>query len=194
MQLLEERIEHLIPIGKVYTAHDLENMPSCERYELIRGELCAMPNNSANHGNKTILLSAPITMFVVENDLGACFAAETRFTIEENPDTVLGPDFAFVSRARLEGIPPRGYLKLAPDLVIETRSPGDTRAEISYKVSRWLTAGSTLVWVLDPIQKILTVHRSGVAPTTLQVGDILSGEDVLPGFEYPMSKIFREIS
>ena len=194
MNLLEERLEHLIPVGKIYTAQDLEKLPSSERYELVRGELCAMPNNSADHGNKTILLSAPITMFVIENDLGECFAAETRFTIEQNPDTVLGPDFAFVSRARLAGIPPKGYLNLAPDLVVETKSPSDTRTEIALKAARWLQSGAVLVWVLDPIHQNLTVHRTGVAPITLTIKDTLSGEDVLPGFEYPLSRLFRDVS
>ena len=82
MSHLEEPITQPAPVGGIYTAQDLEQLPSNERYELIRGELCAMPNNSADHGNKTMRLSAPVALFVEDNDLGECFAAETRFIID----------------------------------------------------------------------------------------------------------------
>ncbi len=193
MRLQEGRV--LSPselVGDIYTAQELERLPSEARYELVRGELRVMPNNSAEHGNKTMRLSAPIALFVEENDLGECFAAETRFTIEQEPDTVLAPDFAFVARARLAAIPPKGYLTLAPDVVVETRSPGDTRAEVALKVARWLQAGVQLVWALDPAARVLTVHRANVAPQTLAAGDTLSGEDVLPGFTLPLNRLFRE--
>lgn len=191
MLLRDERLEFSELIGKVYTAFELEQLPHGARYELIRGELCLMPNNSAEHGNKTIRLSAPITIFVEENHLGECFAAETHFIVERNPDTVLAPDFAFVSNECLSGIPPKGYLAIAPDLVIETRSPGDTHTEVALKVARWLQAGTKLVWVLDPASRTLTVHRSGISPRILGVEDILTGDDVLPGFSLSMRQLFR---
>lgn len=194
MRVLDNRVAQPTPIGELYTEEDLEQMPSSARYELIRGELCAMPNNSAEHGNKTMRLSIPVGSFVEENDLGECFAAETRFTIEENPDTTLGPDFAFIAKERLHGIPPRGYLHLVPDLIVETRSPGDTRTEFALKVSQWLQAGARLVWALDPATRTLTVHRQGVHPVTLTIDDTLSGEDVLPGFTLPLRRVFREVA
>src|SRR5215510_3257206 len=106
MSLLDERAILPTPLGELYTEEDLEQMPSDARYELIRGELCAMPNNSAEHGNKTARLSGPVIVFVEENELGECFVAETRFTLENGPDTTMAPDFAFISRARLAAIPP----------------------------------------------------------------------------------------
>jgi Uma2 family endonuclease len=191
MRLLEERLDIPDPSGQVFTALELEQLPSDARYELIRGELCEMPNNSAEHGNKTMRISTPVAAFVDEHELGECFAAETRFTIEQNPDTVLAPDFAFVSRARLAGIPPKGYLTMAPDLVIETRSPSESRTEIALKTARWLQAGARVVWLLDPAMQTVTVHRPGAAPQALTQDDTLRGEDILPGFALPLRRVFR---
>src|SRR5438105_2093912 len=126
MSVTEDRVMPQTPPGVLYTAVDLERLPADERLELIRGELCPMPNNSAEHGNKTARLSGPIIVFVEEHELGECFAAETRFTIDVAPDTTLGPDFAFISKERLQDIPAKGYLMMAPDLVVEMRSPNDT--------------------------------------------------------------------
>ena len=82
MSSVETRLVTQVPVGELFTADDLERLPAEDRLELIRGELCPMPNNGAEHGLKTMGLSAPIASYVDEHDLGECFAAETRFTIE----------------------------------------------------------------------------------------------------------------
>jgi Uma2 family endonuclease len=167
-------------------------MPAKVRYEIIRGELCRMPNNSAEHGHATAGLSGRVIVFVEDNDLGYCFAAETRFIVERNPDTVMGPDFAFVAKSRIDEIPARGYLELAPDLVIETRSPGDTSTEFALKISRWLQAGARLVWAVDPRGRTVTVHRTGQMPRILTRNESLDGDDVLPGFAYALERLFPQ--
>jgi len=191
VSLLADRATLPSRLGKLVTAEELERMPSDERYELICGKLRAMPNNSTDHGNKTMRISMLVAHFVDENDLGECFAAETRFIIAENPDTVLGADFSFVAKARMPQIPPRGYLRLPPDLVIETRSPGDTRTRFARKVSMWLEHGVQVVWALDPGAHTLTVHRQGDAPHIVSIEDVLVEPDLLPGFALPLNRVFR---
>lgn len=139
-----------------------------------------------------MILSARVAVFVEDNALGQCFAAETRFTIEEAPDTSMGPDFAFVAKERLPNpIPSQGYLKLAPDIVLETVSPGDRQRAVNLKVARWLQAGTRIGWFLAPATRTLTVHRPGAMPRILGPGDTLTGEDVLPGFGFPLRRLFR---
>lgn len=193
MSVLKARTQSVTPARKLYTAEDLESLPSDARYELIRGELCLMPNNSAEHGNITATLTIHVGYFIEQNDLGRCFAAETRFTIENNPDTTIGPDFAFVAKDRLTGIPPTGYLRMAPDLVLETRSPGDRRAAFALKISQWLHGGVKVVWALEPKTQTLTIHRTGELPITLTVDDTLTEEQLLPGFSLPMRRLFRPV-
>ena len=181
-----------VPETRLYTADELFAMPSTARYELIQGELIPMPPPpGGEHGSKTISLSARVTVFVEDHDLGCCFAAETGFKIASNPDTVLGADFAFVLKERLpEGVPDK-HVPLAPDLVMETPSPGDTKREVSSKVLLWLQAGTRVVWVLDPKASTLTVHRTGDPPQTLGPQDTLTAEDLFPGFTYSLARLFR---
>ena len=180
---------------RLYTAEELERLPADSRYELIQGELVSVPpDNGAEHGNITLKLSSRAAVFVEDNALGECFAAETRFVIEQGPDTAIGPDFAFVARERLPEMMPRGYLRLAPDIVLETRSPGDIRREVALKVARWLNAGVRIVWSLDPAARTLTVHRAGQPPRLLTETDTLAGEDVLPGFTFPLRRLFPDVS
>ena len=149
------------------------------------------PMPGARHGDLTIVLSAYATLFVLDNDLGRCFAAETRFIIERSPDTAIGPDWAFVARDRLPEEMPEGFLELAPDIVLEVRSPSDRRAEVLEKVQRWLAAGVRIVWELDPARRVLTVYRPDTDPQPLGIDDTLAAEDLLPGFSLPLVRLFR---
>jgi Uma2 family endonuclease len=179
------------PIPPTYTARDLERLSvDGLRYELIRGELFEMSPASFQHGTITMRLAARATVYAEDNNLGLCTTSETGFLISSNPDTVLAPDWAFVSNERLSGVVLEGYLPLAPDLVLETRSPNDTTREVALKVDRWLQAGVKIVWELNPGTAILAVHRLGAASRFLKPSDTLTGEDVLPGFELPLSKLF----
>ncbi len=52
-----------------------------------------------------------------------------------------------------------------------------------------LDAGTALVWLVYPDLQIVDLHsRGGVS--SLGAGDRLSGGDVLPGFDIPVSEIF----
>src|SRR5207245_800698 len=67
--------------------------------------------------------------------------AEAGFKLASDPDTVRGPDIAFISRGRLPDPEPAGFPDLAPDLVVEVLSPGDRPGEVLAKVADWLSAG-----------------------------------------------------
>jgi len=77
-----------------------------------------------------------------------------------------------------------------PDLVVETRSPGDTRREVAEKVRRWLGAGVRVVLDQDPETRTLHVHRQDGEPEALGIGDVLTLDDVLPGFTAPVERLF----
>ena len=175
---------------RLYTAEEFEYLPLKDRYELIRGELYRMPNNSAEHGWRTNELTCRVSVFVVEKKLGFTFAAETRFTIESDPDTALASDFAFVEKGRVAKLPETGYLRLTPDLILETRSPSETRRGYADKISQWLSAGAKVVWALEPKAKTLTIHRKGANPVVLTKADFLTCEELLPGFTLPLSQVF----
>jgi Uma2 family endonuclease len=181
------------PKSKLITAEEFEQFANDTRCDLIQGELQPMPPlPGARHGILTFDFAFEIGAYVRAHKLGRCFAAETRFIIERGPDTAIGPDFAFISRERLPKRIPKGFLALAPDLVLEVRSPTDRQRAIQEKVARWLQAGVRLVWELDPATQTVTVYRADARPQKLGRDDTLSGEDVLPGFSLPLRQLFEE--
>ena len=152
-------------------------------HELVRGVVLTTPLPAAEHSAVAGEIGWLVGSFVVKDDIGKSYAAATGFQIERDPDTVRGPDFAFVRAERLSAIVhPDKYIPFAPDLAVEVLSPNDRADEVEEKVQEWLAAGSRLVWTVDPAAKTVTVHRPGAEPITLAEDQILDGGDVLPGF------------
>jgi Uma2 family endonuclease len=180
------------PVRRLYTAEDLLKMPREKRVELIRGELIPLPPPpGGEHGELADSIGSRASVYVRDHQLGRSFAAETGFKVHFDPDTVRGPDWAFVRKERLPGPVTKKHVPVVPDIVLEVRSPDDSRREFAEKVSMWIGVGVQIVWALDPDSKTLTVHREHEVQH-LGPKDTLTGEEILPGFELPLSKVFTE--
>jgi len=175
----------------VVTAEDLLYLDLPDKHtELVRGRLIVREPPGYQHGLVAFAIGSRIGEFVREHKLGVVVAAETGFKLFSHPDTVRAADAAFISQERAPNPPPPGYLALAPDLVVEIASPNDRAGEIQGRVSDWLTAGSRLVWVIDPIRRRAVVYRADGLVALLSEPDALDGEDVLPGFDCPLTELW----
>jgi Uma2 family endonuclease len=152
-------------------------------HELVRGEVTTMSLPGGEHGEVAATILLLVGAFVKAHRLGKTYAAETGFLIERDPDTVRGADVSFVRRERLSQITnPQKHIPFAPDLVVEVLSPNDRSDEVQEKVQEWLSAGSQMVWVVDPRSRTITVHRAGSEPRVLTAEETIDGGDVIPGF------------
>lgn len=172
------------------TADDLERVsPPHMSTELVRGQLVVREPPGTWHGHIANNLAFALTSFVRPRGLGTVFSQDTGFKIESDPDTVRGPDVAFVAAGRLDRIPRRGFAALAPDIVAEVVSPDDSPAEVLGKVADWLRTGSRLAWVVDPRRGEVRVYRPDGSTSTVPESEVLTGEEVLPGFRCPVRDI-----
>lgn len=153
-----------------------------KRTELVRGQLVVREPAGFRHGVVAMELAAQLAGFAKAHALGVVVAAETGFKLSSNPDTVRAPDVGFISAARVPSPLPRGYANIAPDLAVEVLSPDDRAGEVLAKVSDWLSAGSRLVWVIDPDRRLARVYRADGSESLVFADASLDGEDVLPGF------------
>ena len=177
--------------AKLMTAEELLEMPDDGfRYELVRGELVKMVPAGRIHGKRGNRVNYSLSAHVYENDLGETYLAETGFHLETDPDHVLAPDIAFVSREREEATPDvDGFFPGPPDLAVEVVSPSDRLTEVADKVAEWLAAGTRMVVVVNPRNRTVQSHTlDGV--TELTEADTLDGGDVVPGWRLPVADIF----
>ncbi len=160
-----------------------------KKYELVKGELIVMSPTGFEHGVVSVKIAKVLYDFVSAHDLGYVCGAETGFILARDPDTVRAPDVAFVSKAKVSPLP-TSFAEFVPDLAVEVVSPTDRSDELESKVSEYLAAGVRLVWVVYPKTKTVYVYRAGREVERLSASEMLSGEDVLPGFTQPVSGLF----
>ncbi len=157
------------------------------RQELVRGRVVDMSPVGGRHGDTVVRLAAALFPFVRAHALG-WVTTETGFVLGRAPDTVRGPDLAFVARGRVPDPIPDGWLELAPDLAAEVVSPGDAYTQVLEKVEDYLGAGVVEVWLLDPRRRRAEVHRRGAPTRHLGPDDALTS-DLLPGWSLRLGEV-----
>jgi Uma2 family endonuclease len=158
--------------------------------ELVRGRVVPLTFPTARHALVTLKIGAYLLSFVEAHRLGYVLV-ETGYVLERDPDTVRGPDVAFVSSERMGGRPlPEKWFALAPDLAVEVISPSERPKHIREKVRDWFAGGARLIWLVYPRSKNIYVLRAPGEVQILGPDDTLSGEDVMPGFTCKVADLF----
>ena len=166
-----------------HTPEELLEMPDGHRFELVGG--CLVARNMSNESSTIGLnLNRHVGNTVADDDLGICFQSDCGLQIFPwDAELVRFADGSFLSKARIPvGVPGRGHLRIAPDMVFEVVSPNDILADGEEKLAQYLRAGVRLIWTVIPSVRVIRVDRADGTSQRLGADDTLSGEDVLPGF------------
>jgi Uma2 family endonuclease len=162
---------------------------------LIRGQLRERPMTVRDRWHSRIM--ARVTQILGNwrdqqpEPRGAVLCGEAGVRLQRDPDTVVGIDIIYVSAevANLEPTDTR-LLDGVPILAVEILSPNDTQEDINDKVDTYMSAGVSLVWVIDPHHRTVEVFRPGAEPEMRNAQQELSGEPELPGFRVPVAQLF----
>jgi Uma2 family endonuclease len=160
------------------------------RYELVAGRVIRMSPPGWQHGVIVGRLLLLLGAHLQGRNIGVV-VTEVGFKLRTNPDTVRGPDVAFVRQERIPTERVRGYWSGAPDLAIEVLSPNDTSKDIDAKVSDYLSTGVSDVVVIDPEAETVTRYRPGQQAEVIRRGGELDLADVVPGFRCAVNDILE---
>jgi len=187
----------IVPNMPPMTVDELHAIPDDGwTYELIKRVLVRMPLSSGGASNMGLLLGAELTVYVKTQGLGRVTGEQGGYRLDPaHPrETELGPDYAFVRADRVPSRTSPDYFKawqLAPDLAIEVVSENQYAPGMAAKAKTYLSFGTRLVWVIWPrYERVDVWHPGDETPTALGVDDTLDGEDVVPGFTYPIADLF----
>ena len=174
------------------TIEDLYVLPDDgRRHELMAGVLLSEPLPGMRHGWVTARIVALLDAFARPRGLGVVLTADTGYILARGPDTVRGPDVSFLTweRFRRAEDPAKAYPG-APDLAVEVVSPTDREPDVHAKIADYLTAGTRVVWIVDPQTETVEVYRTLLSPRRLRGEDSLEAEEVLPGLSVCVSELF----
>ncbi|NNJ27013.1 Uma2 family endonuclease [Alienimonas chondri] len=153
--------------------------------ELVCGEIVEVPRPVHHHGAYCSIVTTRLTVWTNYFERGHVLSNDTGYVVQENPDTLRGPDVIFISKERLgpqENYDLDDWLRIPPELAVEVKSPSDSWPQTRAKAVEYLQSGVAEVWVLDGPTRQLRVHRDPENdPLTLAESDELTSP-ALPGF------------
>ncbi len=179
---------------KVWTEAELQSLPEDGFiHEVVNGELVMSPKNDFYHGDICSQLLAALVSFNTAHKLGAVLDSSTGFWMKNR--NCRAPDISFVTNARLKSLgfkrSTRTFFPGATDLAVEILSLNNTRADIEERLRDFFSSGTQLAWVINPRTESVEVCRSLTQRKLIGPGGFLDGEDLLPGFKYPIADLFR---
>lgn len=172
------------------TAKDLEAFQAEHpdyQMELVNGEIIVMSPSGYESEEIATRVAGKIFNWVDDRRLGRVTGSSAGFILP-NSDT-RAPDVSFVRADRLRRSP-RSFAELAPDLIVEVKSPTDSLIKLRDKIQQFLAQGTQVGILLNPEARSLEIHRTRQAPIILHDGDILTVPDVLPGWEVPVVELW----
>ena len=156
------------------------------------GELIIMPPMLMPGSFEENKLLAFVTMWTLAHG-GLAASSKTVFRIPNLGGR--GPDASWVSPERLAQLDPEQYRtgQVCPDFVAEIRSRNDSLAYLQRKMAEYIAHGARLGWLIDPRNRRVAIYRPGQEPEVLEDPETLSGENVMPGFEFRVRELIFDV-
>jgi Uma2 family endonuclease len=164
---------------------DDENRPC----ELVEGTLVEKPMGY-EESELAMLIGTLLNNYVRPRKLGIVTGPDG--ILQLFPGLVRIPDVAFACWDRFPGRkrPKARIPHLAPDLVVEVLSRGNTRAEMTRKLTEYFEAGVQLFWLVDHRKRTVRVHTAVDQSVLFKEGQAIAGGAVLPGFVLRLDELF----
>lgn len=148
------------------------------------GELIILAPVGGESGNQEAEMITDLEIWNRQAKLGKVFSSSTIFILPNGAKR--SPDAAWVKLSRWEALTPEQRKKfppLVPDFVIELRSETDRLSPLQAKMREYQENGVRLGWLINLQDSQVEIYRVGKAVEVLPIPAVISGEDVLPGFE-----------
>jgi Uma2 family endonuclease len=166
-----------------------------------QGALILMSPVGGEGGTQESDLITDLNIWNRRTQLGKTFSSSTLFKLpgggvgEASSSSFRSPDAAWVELSRWQALTPeqrRKFPPIAPDFVIELRSPTDSLAMLQEKMQEYMHSGVRLGWLINPQDQQVEIYRPGQGNEVRSLPSELSGESVLPGFVLSLDRFEDE--
>ena len=171
----------------------------CRRNHHLRFErnpdrtIIIMPNTGGKTGIRNTKIISRLD-FWSESYGGKVFDSSTAFKLPNF--ATRSPDAAWVSNERWNALnedEQERFPPLAPDFVVELMSASDGLKKAQEKMRESIENGVKLAWLIQPTTQTVFVYRiDGTISKITDFTQKLSGEDLLPNFEFPLGLLLQQ--
>ena len=174
------------------TAEELYKVPG--KAEIVNGEIILMSPTGDAPSTAAGEIFVSLHAYGQRTNTGRPYADNTGFKVDLPNRKSFSPDVAFYTGERTG----MRFLEGAPIFAVEVRSENDygplAEREIAAKRSDYFAAGTLVVWDVDLLSEDVITSYDAEHPDTpvlFRRGDIASATVVLPGWEFPVNKLFQ---
>ncbi len=172
----------------------------CEQNDLYQmevnaaGELLILPMTGFRGNRQETYLNYFVTHWQLPNG-GIGASQSSRFHLPSGD--IRGPGAAWLTQEHYDvqtSLQQETVIEGAPAFVVEIRSRTDNLRPLQNKMQLWMAGGSRLGWLIDTRNRRVYVYRAGQPePQLLEDPETLDGEDVLPGFVFPVRQYIFDL-
>ena len=176
---------------------DEELMRFCAENETARverdakGELIVMsPTGSEGSGWNSEIIT-DLNLWARQDGRGKVFDSNGGFTLPDG--SMRAPDAAWVSLRRWNALSredQKRFAPICPEFVIEVRSETDRLPDLQAKMEMWIANGAEVAWLIDPLEKAVSIYRPGEQPEVLAQPTSVQGTGPIAGFELVLARIW----
>lgn len=154
-----------------------------------QGQIIIQPLKDTQVGNWSATLNAQLSIWNKQRNLGKAFV-NAGFTLPNG--AIYAPNTAWLMLVKwneLSKTEREKFAPVVPDFIVEFYSTNDNLLFINKKIAEFLECGCQLAWLIDPSNQPTIVYKADGSETTIPFDQMLSGENVLPGFEVNLSEL-----
>ncbi len=157
-----------------------------------KGDLIIMPPTGGLTSDRNSEINYQLRAWNRQKKLGKVFDSSGGFKLPNGADR--SPDASFITLEKWNNLTAQQqekFLPLAPDFVIELKSPSDKLSNTQAKMREYRENGVKLAWLINPKNKTVEIYRFNSEEVEVLESPInLSGEEVLPDFILDLTEIF----
>ncbi len=155
------------------------------------GKITIMPPTGFETGTRNTELTTDLNLWNRVQRRGRVGDSSTGYSFPDG--SVRTPDASWISHERLAKTTPddrERFVHAVPEFVVEIRSNSDSPRLLREKMEEYIENGVLLAWYIDRVQQFVEIYRAnGEVEKRPGLDRKLSGEDVLPGFEFDLTLI-----
>ena len=175
-------------LGELLCRLSRDNEPYDFEYS-ADGELVVLPPLGWYDGAFVSGINASLWAWRLDN-YGASFSQTVMYYLPNGAH--LMPTASWIAQERYDALRAGEYTSTipgAPDFVVEVCSRTHSMADGLAAMEEWMAGGARLGWYIDPYGRRVYIYRAGREVEVLDNPQTLSGEDLLPGFAFDVTRL-----